>query len=268
MSGPADPAVPAAGNGRVVLVTGGARGLGRGLVAAFAANGDQVVACGRHEPESSDLVDQGVAFVTCDVRDPEQVASLVTTVVDRFGRLDVLVNNAGGGPYAPATTMSPRLFERIVALNLVAPFYVAQRANAVMQTQPGGGVILNIGSTVSVRPSMDVSAYVASKAGLIGLTRSLALEWAPKVRVNMITVGLLRTELVQATYGDDVGAVEATVPMGRLAVPADVGAVCLTLTSPALAYVTGAELIVDGGGEKPAWLLAVVRDETSGASAP
>jgi NAD(P)-dependent dehydrogenase (short-subunit alcohol dehydrogenase family) len=263
MSDPAAAPGPSVPSGRVVLVTGGARGLGRGLVSAFVANGDRVVACGRHEPTATDLADEGVQFVTCDVRDAEQVASMVDTIVERFGRLDVVVNNAGGGPYAPAATMSPRLFERIVALNLVAPFYVAQRANAVMQSQDSGGVILNIGSTVSVRPSLDVSSYVAAKAGLVGLTRSLALEWAPKVRVNMITVGLLRTELVQAVYGDEVGAVEATVPMGRLALPGDVGAVCLSLTSPGLAYVTGAELIVDGGGEKPAWLLAVVRNEES-----
>ena len=243
-------------SGRVVLVTGGARGLGRELARAFTAGGDRVVACGRtaHDGGSAgDFAD----FLKCDVREPDQVSELVEAVVERHGALDVVVNNAGGTPYADASTMSPRLFERVVALNLLAPFYVAQQANAVMQQQPDGGVVVNIGSTVAVRPSSHVAPYVAAKAGLMGLTRALALEWAPRVRVNQVSPGLLRTELVQETYGSDVAAVEATVPMGRLATGADVAAACLMVASPDLRYLTGAEVVVDGGGETPAWLLAV-----------
>ena len=242
----------------MVLVTGGARGLGRGLVEAFAEAGDSVVACGRNAPPEGALP---ASFFPCDVRDPKQVRSLVAAVRSEHGRIDVLVNNAGGTPYAPAATMSPRLFEKIVALNLLGPFYVAQRVNEAMQGQEYGGVIINIGSTVAVRPSKDVSAYVAAKSGLIGLTRSLALEWAPKVRVNLVSPGLLRTELVEETYGDDPSAVEATVPMGRFATAEDVAAACVLLASPGASYVTGAELVVDGGGEEPAWLAAVVRKE-------
>jgi NAD(P)-dependent dehydrogenase (short-subunit alcohol dehydrogenase family) len=246
-------AVTDAATGRVVLVTGGARGLGRGLVDAFAANGDRVVACGRTTPEAGTLP---VPFLSCDVRDAEQVASLVERIVEQFGRLDVCVNNAGGAPYAPAATMSPRLFERIVSLNLCGAFYVAQRANAVMQGQDSGGVILNIGSAIAIRPSPGSAPYTAAKAALVGLTRSLAIEWAPRVRVNLVSPGLLRTELVQETYGDNLPAVEATVPMGRMATPSDVGTVCVALAAPGMAYVTGAELFVDGGGEQPAWLVA------------
>jgi NAD(P)-dependent dehydrogenase (short-subunit alcohol dehydrogenase family) len=238
---------------RVVLVTGGARGLGRDLVTAFVDNGDTVVTCGRNEPAEGSLP---VPFLECDVRDPDQVASLVDAVASRFGALDVVVNNAGGTPYAPAASMSPRLAERVVALNLLGPFYVAQRANAVMQEQAEGGTIINIGSAGTLRPSPGVAPYVAAKAGLHGLTRSLALEWAPKVRVNLVSPGLLRTELVTETYGSNIDAVAATVPMGRFATGSDVGAVCVMLASPAVAYVTGSELIVDGGGEQPAWLLA------------
>src|SRR5205085_1304616 len=102
-------------------------------------------------------------------------------VVDH-GRLDVVVNNAGGTPYAAAAGMSPRLAERVIALNLLAPFYVAQRANAVMQNQPDGGVIINIGSTAALRPAPNSAPYVAAKSGLVGLTRALAVEWAPRVR--------------------------------------------------------------------------------------
>jgi len=242
------------GEGRVVLVTGGTRGLGKGLVAAFSDNGDQVVTCGRKEPETGAVA---VPFFQCDVRDPDQVAALVDEVLKQFGHIDVLINNAGGTPYADTSTMSPRLFERIVTLNLVAPFYVAQRANLVMQEQPGGGVIINIGSTAAKRPAPNSAAYVAAKDGLVGLTRSLALEWAPKVRVILITPGLLRTEMVHEVYGDNVAAVEATVPMGRLATADEIGAMCVMMASPAAQFVTGAEIIIDGGGEVPAWVLAM-----------
>jgi NAD(P)-dependent dehydrogenase (short-subunit alcohol dehydrogenase family) len=237
----------------VVLVTGGGRGLGRQLVEAFHDRGDQVAACGRHDP--GDGFPGG--FFTCDVRDPEQVAAMVDAVRERYSRIDVLVNNAGGTPYLSASEMSPQRFERVVALNLLAPFYVSQRVNEVMQTQDTGGVVINIGSAVSIRPSVNVSAYVAAKAGLVGLTRALALEWAPKVRVNQITVGLLRTELVEQTYGKNVAAVEATVPMGRFATGRDVAAACMALASREMSYTTGSELMVDGGGEIPSWLLKV-----------
>lgn len=237
----------------VVLVTGGGRGLGRQLVDAFKDKGYEVAACGRHDPGS----DFPGEFYTCDVRDPDQVVAMVDAVEARFSRVDVLINNAGGTPYQSAMEMSPGRFERVVALNLLAPFYVSRRVNEAMQRQDDGGVIINIGSAVSIRPSVNVSAYVASKAGLIGLTRALALEWAPKVRVNQVTVGLLRTELVEQTYGKNVAAVEGTIPMGRLAMGTDVAAACLALSSSELSYTTGSELMVDGGGEIPSWLLKV-----------
>jgi NAD(P)-dependent dehydrogenase (short-subunit alcohol dehydrogenase family) len=238
----------------VALITGGSRGLGRDLVAAFAAAGYRVVACGRRAPDP----EAGAAeFLICDVREASQVESMVAGVADRLGRIDVVVNNAGGTPYAPAGEMSPRLAEKVVALNLLAPLYVAQAAYRVMREQEEGGVIVNIGSTSAFRPSEAVAPYVAAKAGLTALTRALALEWAPKVRVVQVTPGLLRTELLTETYGADPEAVEATVPAGRFGTGADVAAACLALVAPGMTYVTGAELVVDGGGERPAWLMAV-----------
>jgi NAD(P)-dependent dehydrogenase (short-subunit alcohol dehydrogenase family) len=244
-----------------VLVTGGGRGLGLALSQAFAAAGAAVVACGRTVPDS---IPEWATFMPCDVRDAAEVDRLAAAVVGLHGRLDVVVNNAGGGPYASAATMSPRLFERVVALNLTAPFLVAQRANEIMQGQDEGGVIINIGSAAARRPCPGTAAYNAAKAGLVVLTQTLAIEWAPKVRVNSVSVGLLRSAPDTATYGTDPGAVAATVPMGRLAEPSDVAAACVWLASPAAAYVTGADIAVDGGGQAPTFLGAVVAAAVEG----
>jgi hypothetical protein len=147
--------------------------------------------------------------------------------------------------------------ERVVALNLLAPFYVSQPANAVMQQQRDGGAIVNIGSVSAHQAAPLTAAYSAAKAGLVQLTRSLALEWAPKVRVNHITAGLIRTESAAEHYGQDAGAgVARVIPMGRMAVPADVASACLFLASPLASYVTGADLAVHGGGEIPARFIA------------
>jgi NAD(P)-dependent dehydrogenase (short-subunit alcohol dehydrogenase family) len=237
-------------SGRVVLVTGGSRGVGLGIVAAFAAAGAHVVTCGRSAAESE------VRYHRTDVRDPAQVDALVAAVVDEFGRLDVVVNNAGGAPPAPAATASPRLHAKIIELNLVAPLHVSQRANAVMQDQESGGAIVMVGSVAGTRPSPGTAAYGAAKAGLANLATSLAVEWAPKVRVNTIVVGPVDTELSHLHYGDadGVAAVGATIPMGRMATPADVAQVCLYLAAPS--YVTGSTITVHGGGERPAFLAA------------
>lgn len=235
------------GVNRVVLVTGGARGLGQGIAEVFAKDGDQVVVCGRHPGDGPGR------FVSCDVRDPSAVDTLVADIVGHEGKLDVVVNNAGGSPYGLVADSSPRFAERIIALNLLAPLYVARAAHAVM---PDGGVVLNIGSVSSIRPAPGTAAYAAAKAGLTTLTRALALEWAPRVRVNQVTVGLLSGDHDAETYGPDLDAVVATVPMGRMATAADVAAACLMLASPDASQITGAELLIDGGGELPAWFIA------------
>ena len=182
---------------------------------------------------------------------------MIQAAVDRFGRLDVLVNNAGGSPPADAASASPRFSAAIIALNLTAPLDLAQRANRVMQAQDIGGSIINIASVSGTRPSPGTAAYGAAKAGLLNLTQTLAVEWAPKVRVNAITAGMIRTEQAHLHYGDTgLVAVAATVPLGRLGEPRDVAGVCLFLASPLAAYVTGASILVHGGGEKPAFLAA------------
>ncbi|GAB2809622.1 SDR family oxidoreductase [Lentzea nigeriaca] len=243
-------------DGSVVLVTGGVRGVGLGITRAFLSAGATVVTCARR-PASV----PGASFVQCDVRDVSQVSELISGIVSRFGRLDVLVNNAGGAPFALADQASPRFHQKIVELNLLAPLLVSQAAYSVMSS----GSIVMVSSVSGRRPSPGTAAYGAAKAGLDSLTSSLAVEWAPRVRVNALAVGMVRTEQSHLHYGDEAGieAVSRTVPLGRLASPDEIGACAVFLASPLASYVTGATLVVHGGGEVPAFLAAA---NTNGSS--
>ena len=243
--------------GKAVIVTGGGKGIGRGITEQFLAAGARVLICGRSAPETLPSAEGREAlFKPCDVREFEQIEACVAYAVEQFGRLDVLVNNAGGAPYADAATASPRFSESIIRLNLIAPLNFSQVANRVMQQQESGGSIINIASVSTIRPSPGTAAYGAAKAGLVNLGTSLAVEWAPRVRVNAVIVGLTRTEQSHLHYGDEEGiaAVGATIPLGRMAVPEDVGSACLFLASPMASYVSGTSFAVHGGGEKPAFL--------------
>ena len=250
---------------RTVVVTGGGRGVGRGISESFLAAGAEVVICGRSEPEHPPEVEgRRASFVSADVRELEQIDAVVRFALERTGRLDVLVNNAGGAPAADAATASPRFSGAILRLNLIAPLHFAQKANAVMQDQPEGGVIINIASVSGIRPSPGTAAYGAAKAGLLRLPQTLAVEWAPKVRVVAVTAGMIRTEQSELHYGDEAGieAVGATVPLGRMGEPGDVGDACLFLASPLARYVSGVSLVVHGGGEQPAFLAAAKNTRT------
>ena len=252
--------------GKVVLVTGGVRGVGAGISRVFREAGAVVVTCARRPAdEGSDVAD--LEFYSVDLRDPDAVAAMVDAIVDRHGRLDVVVNNAGGAPFALAADASANFHSKIIALNLLSALTVAQEAHRVM-TDPGrtggatGGSIVNISSVSGHRPSPGTASYGAAKAGIDSLTQSLAVEWAPAVRINSVVVGPVKTELAEMHYGDEDGiaAVDATIPMGRMADPRDVGQAAAFLASPLAAYITGAELLVHGGGEKPAFLSASTAD--------
>lgn len=236
--------------GQVALVTGGAKGVGRGITDRMLAAGATVVVCGRRD-RPADLPAE-IDYRVADVTDSAQAAGLVRAVADDAGHLDLLVNNAGGSPTADAATASPRFSAKIVGLNLLAALDVAQAANAVMQDQSGGGSIVNVTSLSGLRATPGTAAYGAAKAGLVNLTDTLAMEWAPKVRVNCVSAGMVRTELFDQYYGGAQRAAEvsATVPLGRPAEPADVGNAVLFLASPLAGYISGANLLVHGGGER------------------
>ncbi|MFO1376994.1 MAG: SDR family oxidoreductase [Steroidobacteraceae bacterium] len=246
--------------GRVVLVTGGTKGIGRGIAERFLAADAAVVVCGRHEPSEPIRVgDRAAQFMACDVKDLESLTALFARVRACHGRIDVVVSNAGGAPSAPAATASPRFHESIIRLNLIAPLNVAQLANAAMQEQDEGGAIIFIGSIGALRPAPGTAAYSAAKAGIAMLGWGLAQEWAPKVRVMTVSPGLVHTDQADVHYGDAAvsAAVAETIPMKRMATPADIGNACLALAAPELAYATGSNLYVHGGGEPPVFQTVV-----------
>ncbi|MBL1084814.1 SDR family oxidoreductase [Streptomyces actinomycinicus] len=243
--------------GSTVVVTGGTRGVGAGIARAFAAAGAHVLACARRPPQ--ERLD-GVEFTPLDLRDPPAVRAFFAALP----RLDVLVNNAGGTPYRRLADADAERHARVVELNLITPLTASLAAYEHLRRSRGSVVM--VGSVSGGRPSPGSAAYGAAKAGLANLAASMAVEWAPEVRVNTLVVGMVRTERSAAHYGgpDGIAAVARTVPLGRLAVPADVGAAAVFLASSAAGYISGASLHVHGGGERPAFLDAA----TAGADAP
>lgn len=248
--------------GRVVIVTGGTKGIGRAIAEGFLGAGATVVVCARTEPDSLPHADgRSAIFMQCDVRNASACKEFLDRVGEEHGRVDVLVNNAGGSPHVDAATVSPRFSDAIINLNLMAPLYLAQAAYQWMAKLPEGGNIINIASVSARRPSPGTAAYGAAKAGLLSLTTSLAQEWAPKVRVNAIVVGLVETEKADQTYGSREAqqAIAASVPMQRMGRGEDVAKAALYLAGPTASFLTGATLDVHGGGETPLFLDLIKR---------
>lgn len=242
---------------RVVLVTGGVRGVGAGISKVFADQGATVVTCARRPVEGLPY-----EFHSCDIRDDDSVKTLIETIVADHRRLDVVVNNAGGSPYVLAADASANFSRKIVELNLLGALSVSTHANAVMQSQKSGGSIVNITSVSGRRPTPGTVAYGAAKAGVENMTATLAVEWAPKVRVNSVVVGMVETEQSDLFYGDadSIAAISRNVPLGRLAKPVDIGWATAFLASDAASYISGASLEVHGGGEPPPYLSSTTAD--------
>ena len=243
--------------GRVVLVTGGVRGVGAGISRVFADQGATVVTCARRPVEGLPY-----EFRACDIRDDDAVKALIDGIVADHGHLDVVINNAGGSPYVLAAEASATFSTKILQLNLLGALSVSTHANAAMQNQDSGGSIVNITSVSGRRPTPGTVAYGAAKAGMENMTATLAVEWAPKVRVNSVVVGMVETEQSELFYGDadSIAAISRNVPLGRLAKPEDIGWATAFLASNAASYISGASLEVHGGGEPPHYLSTTTAD--------
>ena len=239
---------------RVALVTGAAGGIGRAICGQFAGQGDRVVAIDLDrvavEGLASDLGD-GHRGLVCDISSEEAVVGLMERVTAEFGRLDVVVNNAALGPTMTATAeMSAASIRQTLAVNLGGPFLMAREAARFM-TRHGGGVIVNTASLAGILPNPKRNAYAASKAGVISLTRALAVEWARfGVRVCAVAPGYVRTPMVADLERQglaDLMSVRRRIPMGRIGRPDEIASAISFLASSRARYVTGATLVVDGG---------------------
>lgn len=251
--------VPLDLTGTSVLITGGTKNIGLGITRAFLATGAHVVTCARTAPEEPiRLGDSEAHFIATDVRDAEQCEALVAATVERHGRLDILINNAGGGPPFDSTTASTRLAERIIALNLTAAYFMSVMANRVMREQEDGGLILNVGSIAGREPLPGTAAYAAAKAGLSAMTKAMAFEYGPKVRVNEVVVGLVHTDLSEMHYGgaEALRRISSTIASKRMVTPADIANSLLLFCGPGARHFTGAAIECNGGGTLPAWLIA------------
>jgi NAD(P)-dependent dehydrogenase (short-subunit alcohol dehydrogenase family) len=249
-----DPAAAFRLDGKVALVTGGTRGIGRAIAEAFAAAGARVCVLARKKDELDETqaalaaVAPAVAVYAGSAGDPEAIEAGVAHCLTELGGVDVLVNNAGTNPtFGPMIETEPRAVRKVLEVNVEGPLLLA-RAAWQSWMREHGGVIINVASLGGIRPSLGIGMYNTSKAALIHMTRQLAVELAPSVRVNAVAPGLVKTHFARALYEHDEEGMAARFPMKRLGVPDDVAGAALFLASDASSWVTGDVIVVDGGG--------------------
>ncbi len=244
---------------KVAIVTGAGRGIGRGAALAFAEMGARVVCAARTREEIEETAEKARAFgveaiaVPCDVMERSLLNQLVTTTMERFGRIDILVNNAGGWPPQAALRTSEEAFNMAFRFNVTSAFVLTQLVVPHMTTA-GGGAIVNISSAAGRLIQPGFAAYGTCKAALSFMTRLLACEFAPTVRVNAIAAGATLTSALESFLDEATRhTMESMTPLKRLGLVEDIALAALYLASPASSWVTGKVLEVDGGTESTNW---------------
>jgi NAD(P)-dependent dehydrogenase (short-subunit alcohol dehydrogenase family) len=245
--------------GKVVLITGGSAGIGLAAALAFAAEGARVAIGSRRAAEgqaAARLIEQYSAqhggealFVETDVSVPEQVERLVKSAVERWGRLDYAVNNAGieGTPFVPVTDYAIEVWDQVIAVNLKGVF-LAMKYEVPHLLKQAGAAIVNVSSVAGLIGGPGGTAYYASKHGVIGLTKAVAMEYAAQgLRVNAVCPGVIRTEMSERFFRGKEAIVDSLHPMGRRGTPEEAAAAIVWLCSPQASFITGQALPVDGG---------------------
>ena len=239
--------------GKVAIITGSSRGIGQGIALRFAKEGAKVVVNARKEADMQETLDAikksgGTAMgVVADVSDAAQVKTLVAQAVKKFGRLDIMVNNAGVVDSEPITDMTPEEWSRVISVDLTGTFYGIEEAAKAMKK---GGAIINISSIAALMGFAGTAHYAAAKGGVRSLTEEAAVELAPKnIRVNAIAPGFIDTDMTKSVKDDPVQlkGMLARIPLKRFGQPAEIAGAALFLASDDSSYVTGQLLIVDGG---------------------
>ncbi|MDH3705750.1 MAG: SDR family oxidoreductase [Acidimicrobiia bacterium] len=239
-------------DGRAAIVTGGSKGIGKAIAAAYATAGARVLITSRKADQleaAADEVGHGCTWLAGNAGDPDDAERVIATAVDQLGGLDILVNNAATNPYAgPLIDIDGPRWDKTMQVNLTGPLVWTQLAwRQAMQT--GGGVVLNISSVGGMSTSPILGAYDVSKAALIHMTKQLAAELGPGVRVNALCPGLVKTDFARALWeGDGEARVARSYPLGRLGTPADIAGAALYLAADTGSWITGQTLVLDGGG--------------------
>jgi NAD(P)-dependent dehydrogenase (short-subunit alcohol dehydrogenase family) len=242
---------------KTIVITGGSKGIGLEITKTFLKHQANVIVLARNKPKRK-IQSKGNAgyFIECDIRNTESIDSAIKDIASKYKSIDVLINNAGGAPMADSLTASPKFHEAIIDLNLTAPLNLSQKIAKKMIKQKTVSNIINISSVTATRPTPGSAAYGAAKGALVNLTKTLAVEWAPKIKVNSIIVGYIETENSILHYGSksEIKKVAKTIPLKRMGQPQDVANACVFFASDLAEWVTGSALEVHGGGESPAYL--------------